>query len=122
MTACDLTSLTTASSCFNCLSETEKKRALVMFLALALKKLGGTDLTNVNTLRSAVVAFKPVAEPTLDSFDLQISQTLANNVGAPAALTINQIKTVIACYCGISKKELHAMETVLRCQLTAYNA
>lgn len=118
MADCTLPTLTENSKCLGCLSQSQKQAAKVAFLALALKAAGGTDLTNVNTLRSAAVCYNCEPEPTLDTFDTLIAKNLALQFGA-ADLTVNQIMDVIKCYCGIDLKELHAMETLLRCQLTA---
>lgn len=123
--ACDLPTLTAGASCYNCLSETEKKAAEVQFLALALKQLGGTDYTGTtgaNNLRNAVVCINCEPPPVLDSFDVVVAQNLALAVGASASLTIAQIKDSTKLKANLDLKELHAMETLLRCSLTAYLA
>ena len=54
---CSLTTLTTAAKCYNCLNSTEKMGLEVKFMTMALLAAGGTDLTNINTLRRAVACF-----------------------------------------------------------------
>ena len=125
MPTCDLPTLTAGASCFNCLSQTEKQAAKIQFLALALKQLGGADYTGVSgvtSLRNAVVCLNCEPEPVLDSFDVAVAQNLALAVGAPANLTVAQIKDSTKLKANLDLKELHAMETLLRCSLKAYSA
>lgn len=120
-TPATLQTLITGSKCFNCLSSSERQAALVVFLALALKAAGGTDYTNVNTLRSASSCMNCPPNSELESFDVEIAQTLANNLGASANLTIAQLKASTAKMVSWGPTDLHGAQTFLRNQLAALN-
>ena len=118
--ALDLNTLVQNATCWGCLSATEKQEVKVLFLANALKALGGADYTNINTLRQAAVCYC-VPDARLDSFDVVVAQTLCAKVGGPT-LAVSAAKAAVTCWCNLEKRELHAMEMLIRAALTAYSA
>lgn len=121
---CDLTSLTTASKCFNCLSKSEKQALKVWFYAQALKASGGTDLTDPNTLSSAVACFKCEPSFVLGSFNVAVAQDLAVEAGFTdgGTMTIAQLRAAIKCLVCTDPKTLEAAETLLLCKLVSFFA
>lgn len=118
MANCNLNDLIADSSCLNCLSESEKQAAFLYYTAQALNELGGTDYTNLNTLREAVQCWC-VGGQVLDSFKARVGINLAVNSGAlEAAPTIDEVREAIRCWnCGLGAGELKAMEVLLLCNL-----
>jgi hypothetical protein len=118
MANCDLTQLISDSSCLNCLSETEKKSAYLYYLAKALLASGGTDYTDLNTLREAVQCWC-VGGQVLDSFKTRMAINIAYSLrGISATPTVAEIRDAIKCWpCGIGGYELQAMEVLLLCNL-----
>ncbi len=118
MAACDLDQLISDSSCLNCLSESEKQDAYLVYLAKALLAAGGTDYTDINTLREAVKCWC-VGGQVLDSFKTRVAINSAVNAGAiDAAPTTAEIREAIKCYhCSLGGGELKAMEVLLLCNL-----
>lgn len=118
MANCDLDQLISDSSCLNCLSESEKKSAYLYYLAQALNAEGGTDYTDLNTLREAVQCWC-VGGQVLDSFKARVAINSAVNSGAlEAAPTIAEVREAIKCWnCGLGGGELQAMEVLLLCNL-----
>jgi hypothetical protein len=117
MANCDLPDLLEDSKCLNCLSATEKKRAFLHYVAVALNDLGGGNYTNINDLREAVKCWC-TGGPVLDSFEARIGINLAVNSGALAeAPTIAEVREAIKCWCDIQGDELKAMQAFLICNL-----
>lgn len=96
---------------------------MVIFLALALKAAGGADFTNANKLINAAACINCApSESNLQSFDAEIAQQLALNLGAAANLTIAQVKAQIKLLTALGATDLHGLETFLRNALTQFNA
>jgi hypothetical protein len=122
MPDCTLTTLSTAAKCFDCLSLTEKQALKVAFLAQALLGLGGSDFTNVNTLKKAVACFTCVSDFRIDSMALVIAQRKAMNAGKSAVVVqpINVLRQLIKCVpCG-DPKTYRAQEMFLRCMINQF--
>ena len=116
---CYLSQQEASAACINCLDPDTKRKAIVMFKAMALKALGGTDLTNVNTMRQAA-ACRCLPDPTLLSFAVLSAQRLATDAQATnIPSTAADIRNAVRCYCGISDHELKAAESILDCYLSA---
>lgn len=115
---CTRDGLIAASKCFNCLSAKEKEAFKVYFLAQALKSFGGTDLTNLRTLRSTTACLKCEPDFVLDSFMVAIYQKLASVAGSTVVdLPIATLRRLTACNpCGDSKSD-RASEVYLLCLL-----
>ena len=118
MAACDLTQLIDDSSCLNCLSESEKQSAFVYYLAKALAGSGGTDYSDINTLREAVACWC-VGGQVLDSFKARVAINAAVASGEVAETpTIAEVKDAIRCWnCDIGGGELKTFEIFLLCNL-----
>ena len=121
---CDISTLTTASKCFNCLSKSEKQALKVWFYAQALKASGGTDYTDPNALSEAVACFKCEPSFVLDSFNVAVAQDLAVEAGFTegGSMTIAQLRAAIKCLVCTDAKTLEAAETVLLCRLVNFFA
>lgn len=118
LAGCDISSLTAASKCFNCLSNSEKQALKVWFMGQALKAFGGADLTNSNARNKAVSCLTCEADFVLDSFEVAVWQKLASLAGATVDLPINQLRKKIPCHmCGQNKLD-RASWLYLLCQLT----
>jgi hypothetical protein len=118
MAACDLTVLIADAAQINQLSETEKLAARVYFLAEAVKGSSGTDLTNINTLREAVVQYNIEPDARRSSFATVAAQSAAvNSTGLASAPTIGDLRAAIKNLVLVPAKELRAAETLLNCQL-----
>lgn len=116
---CDLTSLRTASKCFDCLSSTVKQALKTRFMAEALKAMGGTDYTNVNVRNQAAACFTCEPDFALESMELAIWQNLASGKGASLPTTINGLRALVSCTpCG-EQKSTRAAQILLLCQLNA---
>ena len=114
---CSLDSRVSGSSCYNCLTQTEKLAARVMFKARALKAEDGLDLTDVNTMRKAA-ACHCVPDSTLESFEVYDARRVAVAAGATSLpSTAAELRAAIKCYCSISQHELKAAESILDCYL-----
>lgn len=118
MAACDLSQLVTDSSCLNCLSESEKKDAFLYYLAKALAGEGGTDYSDINTLREQISCWC-VGGQVLDSFKARVAINAAvNSGGVESTPTVAEIREAIKCWkCGVGGYELQAMEVFLLCHL-----
>ena len=120
MADCTLNTLSSAAKCFDCLSETEKLALRTYFLAQALKGLGGADLTNFNTRRSAVACFTCEPDFRIGSMLVAVDQRTALNAGASVNLTISQLRAQIKCTpCGEQKSE-RAAYLYLSCLLNKF--
>lgn len=108
-----LTELISDSVCLDCLSASEKEQAYLFYLATALVGSGGTDYTNINTLREAVACWC-VGGQRLDSFKARVAITAAvNSGGVETEPTIAEVRAAIKCWCGIGGGERQAMEVFL---------
>lgn len=118
MANCDLDQLIADSSCLNCLSESEKKSAYLYYLAQALLSEGGTDYTDLNTLREAIQCWC-VGGQVLDSFKTRIAiNSAVNSRAIDSAPTIAEVRDAIKCWnCDIGGGEMKAMEVLLLCNL-----
>ncbi len=118
--ACDLATLTSESSCYNCLSPSQNADAYLYLLAKTLAAEGGTDYSDVNTLRAAVKCWCGLGE-RLDAFKAQVASDLAVRAGVYAATpSVTTIKTATACWeCGLGASERRAAEIFLLCSLFA---
>ena len=115
---CDLSTLTSAAKCFNCLSATEKEALKVYFMAQAVKLAGGSDLTNQNTRNQAAACLACEPDFVLDSMEVAIWQSLAQQFGATLPTTISGLRALIRCTpCG-EQKTTRAAFTLLLCQLS----
>lgn len=114
---CNLSTLSSAAKCFNCLSLTEKEALKVQFMAMALKAAGGLDLTNINTRNQAAACFACEPDFVLDSMEVAIWQSLAQTFGATVPTSISEIRKLIRCVpCG-EQKTTRGAYTVLLCNL-----
>lgn len=118
MAACTLEQLISDSVCLNCLSQSEKESAYLFYLAKSIAGNGGTDYSDINTLRAAVACWC-VGGPVLESFKTQTAINAAVNSGAlEVAPTIAEIRAAIKCWnCDIGGGEKQAMEAFLLCQV-----
>jgi len=116
--ACDLTQLIADSKCLNCFSESEKQSAFSYYLAKALSGMGGTDYSNITTLRQAVACWC-VGGQVLDSFKARVAINAAVDSGSVASTpTISQVKDAIRCWdCDIGGEERKTFEIFLLCKL-----
>lgn len=115
---CNLSTLTSAAKCFNCLSATEKFALKVRFMGLALKAAGGADLTDINVLKRTVACFGCESDFQLDSMEVAVWQNLAQNFGATVPTSIKDIRALIKCVpCGEQKFQRAAFLYLL-CQLS----
>lgn len=115
---CNLSTLTSAAKCFNCLSATEKEALKVYFMAQAVLKAGGTDLTNINTRNQAAACLACEPDFMLDSMEVAIWQSLAQQFGATLPTSISALRALIRCTpCG-EQKTTRAAYTLLLCQLS----
>lgn len=115
---CNLSTLTSAAKCFNCLSLTEKEALKVQFMALALKAAGGPDLTNINTRNQAAACLGCEPDFVLDSMEVAIWQNLAQSFGVSLPTSISALRALIRCVpCG-EQKTMRAAYTLLLCQLS----
>lgn len=112
---CAIGTLTSTAKCFNCLSETDKRKAIIWFMAQALKALGGTDYTNVNDLMTAAKCFKCESDSALEAFEVAIAQQLSTDAGADS-VTISQLKAALKCWC-IDPKAIYSAKVFLECKL-----
>lgn len=112
---CAIGSLTTAAKCFNCLSISEKRIAIIWFMAQALKALGGVDYTNVNDLTAAAKCFKCESDSALEAFEVAIAQQMSTDAGADS-VTISQLKSALKCWC-LDPKAVYSAKVFLECQL-----
>lgn len=117
MANCDLADLIEDSKCLNCLSESEKKKAFLYYLALSLDALDGADLTNVNDLRDAIKCWC-VGGQVLDSFETRVGINLAVNAGAlEVPPSIAEVREAIKCWCDLGADELKAAQVLLLCNV-----
>lgn len=116
MAACDLSQLIDDASCLNCLSGPEKRAAFLYYMAQAVVGAGGTDYTDVNTLREAVACWC-VGGAVVESFKTRTAINAAVNSGQlEAAPSIATIRDAIKCWnCGIGADEMKKMEAFLLC-------
>lgn len=112
---CAIGTITTTAKCFNCLSPSEKRVAIVWFMAQALKALGGTDYTNVNDLTKAAKCFKCESDSALEAFEVAIAQQLSTDSGAES-VTISQLRAALKCWC-LDPKAVYSAKVFLECQL-----
>ena len=116
---CTLSTLTSAAKCFNCLSSTEKQALKVWFMAQAAKAAGGTDLTDQATRDKAAVCFECEPDFMLESMEVAVWQSFAQNMGATVPTAIADLRKKISCVpCGEQKKQ-RAAALVLLCSLQA---
>lgn len=117
MPGCLLDDLVQDSNCLNCLSESEKKKAFLFYLAQTLNTIGGENLTDINDLRQAIACWC-VGGARLDSFEAQIGINLAVNSGAiTEAPTAAEVRDNIKCWCDLGAGELEAAERLLLCNV-----
>lgn len=115
---CTLDTLSTAAKCYDCLSQTEKDALRDRFMAEALKAKGGTDLTNINTMRSTVACFTCEPDYRLDSMEVAVWKSLAERLGATIPASISDQRALIKCVpCG-EQKSTRAARLYLLCQLS----
>lgn len=112
-----ISNLTSASKCFNCLSQSQKKIATIFFMAQTLKYLDGTDLTNVNTLSDAVKCFKCESDSALDSFEAATMAIAAESAGMPE-MTLAQFQAAIKCWLCLDPKTVKAAYVLLAGELS----
>lgn len=114
---CSLTTLTSASKCFNCLSSTEKQALKTRFMAEVLKAAGGADVTNVATLKANSACFECEPDFVLESMEVAIWQSLAQRLGATLPTSIDALRALVKCgVCGEQKWQ-RAAQIYLLCQL-----
>lgn len=115
---CNLSTLQTAAKCFDCLSATEKQALRVRFMAELYKRVTGTDLTNINTLKRTVACFGCEPDFALDSMQVASWKNAAEVAGASLPTTIQGLRALISCVpCG-EQKWARAAETYLLCLIS----
>jgi len=114
---CTLSTLQSAAKCFNCLSSTEKQALKIRFMAEALKAAGGTDYTNVRTLKTASACYECEPDFVLESMEVAIWQSLAQRLGASLPTAIADIRNLINCAACGEQKWQRAAQIFLLCQL-----
>jgi len=115
---CSLDTLNDGAPCYNCLADSEKKKAQIYLLAKILAAVGGEDYSDVNDLRDLVKCFC-VSESQLEAYKLLVLAELAVEVDVyrdtPGA---DELREAVRCWnCGLSLKEMKAAEAVLLCKL-----
>lgn len=118
MAACDLDTLVSQDSCFDCESDSEKNHAYLYLLAKTLAAKGGTDYSDIDTLRNAVACYCGLGS-RLQSLKSQVALGLAVRAGAYASNpSKTSLNTATVCWnCGIGADEMRAMEVFLLCNL-----
>jgi hypothetical protein len=114
---CTLDSLNGGAPCYNCLADSEKKKAQIYLLTKILAALGETDYSDVNDLRDLVKCFC-VSESQLEAYKLLLLAEEAVSLDVYESLPgADDLREAVRCWnCGLSLKEMKAAEAVLLCK------
>lgn len=118
MAACDLSTLVSESSGYSGLSPSDQNNAFLYLLAKTLLAEGGTDYTDINTLRDAVTCFCGLGSQ-VDAFKAQVAEDLAvRSTAYETAPGAEAVMEAVKCWnCGLGNDERRAMEVFLLCAL-----
>lgn len=105
-------SVNNESPCLRCFSPSQTQIAIIWAMAQLLKYDGGTDLTNLADLTSAVKCYKCEPESVLKTFELNSWLDEAGVAGLPA-LTQAQFIDAIKCWECLDPKTVKAAYTYL---------